>query len=66
MNLERKSGILLNLHFNFVFFFHATVSFVIVFIFFWGFFKEWKNKTALQRLCMLRALRPDRMTYAVA
>ncbi|KAK9702182.1 Dynein heavy chain region D6 P-loop domain [Popillia japonica] len=27
---------------------------------------EWKNKTALQRLCMMRALRPDRMTYAVA
>lgn len=28
--------------------------------------QEWKNKTALQRLCMMRALRPDRMTYAVA
>ncbi|KAG7310430.1 hypothetical protein JYU34_003208 [Plutella xylostella] len=28
--------------------------------------QEWKNKTAIQRLCMLRALRPDRMTYAVA
>ncbi|KAJ8736094.1 hypothetical protein PYW08_006750 [Mythimna loreyi] len=28
--------------------------------------QEWKNKTALQRMCMLRALRPDRMTYAVA
>ncbi|XP_075248756.1 dynein beta chain, ciliary-like isoform X2 [Convolutriloba macropyga] len=27
--------------------------------------QEWKNKTSLQRLCMLRALRPDRMTYAV-
>ncbi|XP_063077561.1 dynein axonemal heavy chain 9-like [Engraulis encrasicolus] len=27
--------------------------------------QEWKNKTPLQRLCMLRALRPDRMTYAV-
>jgi hypothetical protein len=27
--------------------------------------QEWKNKTALQRLCMLRALRPDRMTYAI-
>ncbi|KAA0725373.1 Dynein heavy chain 9, axonemal [Triplophysa tibetana] len=27
--------------------------------------QEWKNKTALQRLCMMRALRPDRMTYAV-
>ncbi|KAB0805217.1 hypothetical protein PPYR_02187 [Photinus pyralis] len=26
---------------------------------------EWKNKSALQRLCMMRALRPDRMTYAV-
>ncbi|XP_068084396.1 dynein beta chain, ciliary [Anabrus simplex] len=28
--------------------------------------QEWKNKTALQRLSMMRALRPDRMTYAVA
>ncbi|XP_049855418.1 dynein beta chain, ciliary-like [Schistocerca gregaria] len=27
--------------------------------------QEWKNKSALQRLCMLRALRPDRMTYAM-
>lgn len=27
--------------------------------------QEWKNKTSLQRLCMMRALRPDRMTYAV-
>jgi len=27
--------------------------------------QEWKNKTILQRLCMMRALRPDRMTYAV-
>uniref|UniRef100_A0A1I8JH23 DHC_N2 domain-containing protein n=1 Tax=Macrostomum lignano TaxID=282301 RepID=A0A1I8JH23_9PLAT len=27
--------------------------------------QEWKNKTALQRLCMMRALRPDRMSYAV-
>lgn len=26
---------------------------------------EWKGKSALQRLCMMRALRPDRMTYAV-
>lgn len=26
---------------------------------------EWKNKNPLQRLCMMRALRPDRMTYAV-
>lgn len=28
--------------------------------------QEWKNKTTIQRLCMLRALRPDRMTYAIA
>ncbi|KAG8222094.1 hypothetical protein J437_LFUL000857 [Ladona fulva] len=28
--------------------------------------QEWKNKSALQRLCMMRALRPDRMTYAIA
>ncbi|XP_059853521.1 dynein axonemal heavy chain 17 [Delphinus delphis] len=27
--------------------------------------KEWKNKTALQKLCMLRCVRPDRMTYAI-
>ncbi|XP_070790567.1 dynein axonemal heavy chain 9 [Pituophis catenifer annectens] len=27
--------------------------------------QEWKNKSALQHLCMMRALRPDRMTYAV-
>ena len=27
--------------------------------------QEWKNKSSLQKLCMLRALRPDRMTYAV-
>ncbi|KAF6202116.1 hypothetical protein GE061_004514 [Apolygus lucorum] len=27
--------------------------------------QEWKNKTAIQRLCMMRALRPDRMTYAI-
>ncbi|OXB61088.1 hypothetical protein ASZ78_013651 [Callipepla squamata] len=27
--------------------------------------QEWKNKTALQKLCMLRCMRPDRMTYAV-
>ncbi|NXD84162.1 DYH17 protein, partial [Halcyon senegalensis] len=26
---------------------------------------EWKNKSALQKLCMLRCLRPDRMTYAI-
>ena len=27
--------------------------------------QEWKKKDALQRLCMMRALRSDRMTYAV-
>ena len=27
--------------------------------------QEWKNKTSLQKLCMMRALRPDRMSYAV-
>ncbi|XP_043925655.1 dynein axonemal heavy chain 17-like [Protopterus annectens] len=27
--------------------------------------QEWKNKTALQKLCMMRCMRPDRMTYAV-
>ncbi|KAJ1100508.1 hypothetical protein NDU88_005592 [Pleurodeles waltl] len=27
--------------------------------------QEWKNKTSLQKLIILRALRPDRMTYAV-
>ena len=27
--------------------------------------QEWKNKTSLQKLCMMRAMRPDRMTYAV-
>ncbi|XP_039357486.1 dynein heavy chain 17, axonemal isoform X15 [Mauremys reevesii] len=27
--------------------------------------KEWKNKSALQKLCMMRCMRPDRMTYAV-
>eukprot|EP00058_Branchiostoma_floridae_P010281 XP_002595769.1 hypothetical protein BRAFLDRAFT_200305 [Branchiostoma floridae] len=26
--------------------------------------QEWKNKSALQKLCMMRAFRPDRMTYA--
>ncbi|ERL83802.1 hypothetical protein D910_01050 [Dendroctonus ponderosae] len=26
---------------------------------------EWKNKTTLQRLCIMRCLRNDRMTYAV-
>ena len=28
-------------------------------------YQEWKKKDALQRLCMMRAMRPDRMTYAV-
>ncbi|KAL2078484.1 hypothetical protein ACEWY4_026169 [Coilia grayii] len=27
--------------------------------------QEWKNKTGLQKLCMLRCLRADRMSYAV-
>ncbi|KAJ8253035.1 hypothetical protein GJAV_G00208400 [Gymnothorax javanicus] len=27
--------------------------------------QEWKNKSSLQKLIMLRALRPDRMTYAL-
>ncbi|XP_078229183.1 dynein axonemal heavy chain 9 isoform X25 [Callithrix jacchus] len=27
--------------------------------------QEWKNKTALQHLCVMRAMRPDRMTYAM-
>ncbi|XP_068269716.1 LOW QUALITY PROTEIN: dynein axonemal heavy chain 17 [Nyctibius grandis] len=27
--------------------------------------KQWKNKSALQKLCMLRCLRPDRMIYAI-
>ncbi|XP_053528697.1 dynein axonemal heavy chain 9 isoform X1 [Artibeus jamaicensis] len=27
--------------------------------------QEWKNKTALQQLCMMRAMRPDRLTYAM-
>ncbi|XP_059764547.1 dynein axonemal heavy chain 9 [Balaenoptera ricei] len=26
---------------------------------------EWKHKTGLQRLCLMRAMRPDRMTYAM-
>ena len=26
---------------------------------------EYKNKTPLQKLCMMRALRPDRMVYAM-
>ena len=27
--------------------------------------QDWKKKDALQRLCMMRAMRPDRMIYAV-
>ena len=27
--------------------------------------QEWKKKNSLQKLCMLRALRPDRMSYAI-
>ncbi|KAG8443036.1 hypothetical protein GDO86_011741 [Hymenochirus boettgeri] len=27
--------------------------------------QDWKNKTSLQKLIILRALRPDRMTYAI-
>jgi dynein heavy chain len=27
--------------------------------------QEWKNKTSLQKMCMMRALRPDRMLYAL-
>lgn len=27
--------------------------------------QEWKNKSSLQKLIILRALRPDRMTYAI-
>lgn len=27
--------------------------------------QEWKNKTGLQRLCIMRCLRLDRMTYAI-
>jgi len=27
--------------------------------------QEWKGKSSLQKLIMMRALRPDRMTYAV-
>lgn len=26
---------------------------------------DWKNKNSLQRMCMMRILRPDRMMYAV-
>jgi dynein heavy chain, axonemal len=28
--------------------------------------QEWKSKTSLQKLCMMRALRPDRMLYALS
>ncbi|XP_015211854.2 dynein axonemal heavy chain 17 [Lepisosteus oculatus] len=27
--------------------------------------QEWKNKSGLQKLCMMRCMRPDRMSYAV-
>ncbi|XP_014248489.1 dynein beta chain, ciliary-like isoform X2 [Cimex lectularius] len=27
--------------------------------------QDWKNKSAFQKLCMMRALRPDRMSYAM-
>lgn len=27
--------------------------------------EEWKKKSSLQKLCILRCLRPDRMTYAI-
>lgn len=27
---------------------------------------DWKNRTPMQRLCILRSLRPDRMTYAAS
>ncbi|XP_062930630.1 dynein axonemal heavy chain 17-like [Mobula hypostoma] len=27
--------------------------------------QEWKNKGAMEKLCMMRCMRPDRMTYAV-
>uniref|UniRef100_A0A4X2LC28 AAA+ ATPase domain-containing protein n=1 Tax=Vombatus ursinus TaxID=29139 RepID=A0A4X2LC28_VOMUR len=27
--------------------------------------QEWKNKSSLQQLCMMRTMRPDRMTYAM-
>lgn len=27
--------------------------------------QEWKNKSSLQKLIILRAMRPDRMTYAI-
>lgn len=28
--------------------------------------QEWKNKTPMQKLCILRCLRPDRMSYAIS
>ncbi|XP_069786101.1 dynein axonemal heavy chain 17-like isoform X2 [Narcine bancroftii] len=28
--------------------------------------QEWKNKGAMEKLCMMRCMRPDRMTYAVS
>jgi len=28
--------------------------------------QEWKSKTSLQKLCIMRALRPDRMLYALS
>jgi len=28
--------------------------------------QEWKSKTGVQRLCIMRCLRPDRMTYALS
>lgn len=27
--------------------------------------QEWKNKIGLQKLCIMRALRPDRMSHAI-
>lgn len=27
--------------------------------------QDWKNKSAIQKLCMMRVLRPDRMIYAI-
>lgn len=27
--------------------------------------QEWKNKTGLQKLCIMRALRPDRLSHAI-
>ena len=27
--------------------------------------QEWKSKSSFQKLCMMRALRVDRMTYAI-